>query len=462
MQPLDQKYFDELAAIAAKIEASESLNLYLEEEEEEAYKTFQAECEPMLAELHQRVTDENPLQLVPLEQEMAKPHFEGLLLPRILGYAVLRGEVSSEYRYVRPNDHFKKVLLAVCESPYFETLKMRVGQAIKTGFTLSSDIWITSVMNSIENKRIRGFLQAGRTDIFLTPEERAAVYNRYLKQFKNELFRSADFPENRAELEANYSALKLFLMKRIAQGGNTDSLREKIQKFLNTEAFFGTKAYLEVLSLYGNFMMNEKLDMAFAKTHFDRERAKTSDFDTHFLEFLLELYENIDHMSAVNDQQMSLMIDSKVKDRVSDFYRIADKVHALGYVHADTIDAVQDFYNHHKGMSIETECLHAVIKKYFSQLLKGLSPAEYTSYIDLHKIFRLYMKTFDNQRFTQSVERMSVEYVKRLLRFYKDKRSKEYQEIKKFVATEFVELGFMNDKQVAEWFKTPRKKKVQA
>jgi hypothetical protein len=113
-------------------------------------------------------------------------------------------------------------------------------------------------------------------------------------------------------------------------------------------------------------------------------------------------------------------------------------------------------------MSVETECLHVIIRKYFSNLLTGLNPTEYTAYMDLHKIFRLYMKTFDNQRFTQAVEEMSTTYIKKLLRFYKDKRSKEYQEIKKFVAHEFVDLGFMTEKQIAEWFKTPRKKRVGA
>jgi hypothetical protein len=460
MIALDQKYLKELEVIAKKIEQSESLNLYLEEEEEEPYKAFQQECEPLIEELHTRVTEENPLQIVAFEQEILKPYFEGLFLPRILSYAVLRSEVSSEYRYVRPNDHFRKILVAVCNSPYFEFLKKRIGQAIKTGFTLSSDIWITSLMDSVENKRIRTFLQAQRTDIFLTPAERGEIYHRYAKQFKNESFRSAEFPENRSDLEANYSALKLFLIKRIEQSGNTDSLRDKIHKFLNTEAFYGTVAYMEVMSIYGNFMIRGKEDMAFLKGHFDRERSKVAQFDEKFLAFQLELYETIPQMGATNDQNMSLMVDSKVKDRISDFYRVADKVHSLGFVHADTIDAVQDFYNHHKGMAIETECLHAVIKRYFTNLLSGLSIQEYASYLDLHKIFRLYMKTFDNQRFTQSVELMSVNYVKRLLTFYKDKRSKEYQEIKKFVAHEFVDLGFMNDKQVAEWFKTPRKKKL--
>ena len=90
-------------------------------------------------------------------------------------------------------------------------------------------------------------------------------------------------------------------------------------------------------------MIQGKEDMAFLKGHFDRERSKVPQFDEKFLQFQLELYDTIPHMGATNDQHMSQMVDHKVKDRISDFYRVADKVHALGYVHSDTIDAVQDF-----------------------------------------------------------------------------------------------------------------------
>ncbi|MFT4568731.1 MAG: hypothetical protein ACI9FN_003700, partial [Saprospiraceae bacterium] len=38
------------------------------------------------------------------------------------------------------------------------------------------------------------------------------------------------------------------------------------------------------------------------------------------------------------------------------------------------------------------------------------------------------------------------------------KRSKDYQDIKKFVSAVFQDLGFLNEKQVKELFKTKRKK----
>ena len=42
---------------------------------------------------------------------------------------------------------------------------------------------------------------------------------------------------------------------------------------------------------------------------------------------------------------------------------------------------------------------------------------------------------------------------------YTDKRGKDYQDIKKFVKTNFVDLGFMKEKELVEFFKTRRKKK---
>ncbi|MBK8193254.1 MAG: hypothetical protein IPK76_08610 [Lewinellaceae bacterium] len=123
MQPLDEQYYNRLNEIAGAIQESPKLEQYLEEEEDELYNDLRLEFEPMLSELHHQVAAEAPLQLVTFEKYLLEPPFEGLYLPRVLGYAVLRGEISDQYRYVRPNDHFKDILLAICKSVHFEQLK---------------------------------------------------------------------------------------------------------------------------------------------------------------------------------------------------------------------------------------------------------------------------------------------------------------------------------------------------
>jgi mannitol/fructose-specific phosphotransferase system IIA component (Ntr-type) len=69
------------------------------------------------------------------------------------------------------------------------------------------------------------------------------------------------------------------------------------------------------------------------------------------------------------------------------------------------------------------------------------------------------MKIFGNQQYNQSVEKLSMVYINKLLKVFVDKRAKDYQDVKKFVSTQFVDFGFLNDKEVVEMFKTRRKRR---
>jgi hypothetical protein len=70
------------------------------------------------------------------------------------------------------------------------------------------------------------------------------------------------------------------------------------------------------------------------------------------------------------------------------------------------------------------------------------------------------MNIFSNSAFNQEVESMSMDYIRKLLAFYKDKRSKEYQDIRKFVTANFTEFDFLTEKEVVDLFKIKRKKKA--
>jgi len=458
MQPLDEKYYDRLNDLATAIQESPDLALYLEEEEDEYYNNLRVAFESALSDLHHQVASETPLQLVTFEKYLLEPAFEGLYLPRVLGFAVLRPEINDQYRYVRPNDHFKDILLAICQSPHFDQLKKRIGQSISVGFALSSDIWITNLMSLVENKRIRYFLQQQKNDRFRDLKDREDIYRRFSNQFRNEQYHSADFPTSLGEMKANFSALRLFLLKRFEAEGDNGSLQAQVEGFLNNADFQGSEEYLEMLTMYGNFIeLGPAERLAFA-THFERERRSFPEFDLRYLRFLVTLFKS-PGISTVNDERMGSIVDKAWKDKISDYYRIAEKVHSLGYVHPDTIEAVQEFYNSHQGLSVESECLRLLIVQYFSRLINGLTEKEYSDYFELTKIFSVYMRIFGNQEFNQEVEKRSMQYINKLLRHYTDKRSKDYQDVKKFVSTQFVDFGFLKDKEVVEMFKTRRKKR---
>ena len=92
-------------------------------------------------------------------------------------------------------------------------------------------------------------------------------------------------------------------------------------------------------------------------------------------------------------------------------------------------------------------------------LARGLSEGEYGEYFELTKIFGLYMKIFGNQQFNQDVEKLSLTYIDKLLKVFTDKRAKDYQDVKRFVSTQFVDFNFLTDKEVVELFKTRRKRR---
>jgi hypothetical protein len=461
MQPLDEKYYDRLNEIAVAVQESPNLALYLEEEEDEYYNTLRTEFEPLLSDLHHLVAAEAPLQLVTFEKYLLEPPFEGLYLPRVLGYSVLRGEINDQYKYVRPNDHFKDILLAICHSVHFEQLKKRIGQSISLGFALSSDIWITNLMSQVENKRICYFLQQLKSDQYRDLKARADLYRRYSNQLRNELYYSADFPASLGEMKANFSALRQFLLKRFEVGGVNDSLKEQMKSFLNNKDFGASEEYLEMLAMYGNYTDLDPAERLAFATYFERERRSFPEFDVRYLRFLISLYRS-PGINSVNDERMSAAVDKNWKDKISDYYRIADKIHSLGYVHPDAIEAVQDFYNTHEGLSVESECLRQLVMTYFTKLLNGLTEREYTDYFELNKIFGVYMKIFGNQQFNQDLEKRSMSYIAKLLKRFTDKRAKDYQDVKKFVSTQFVDFGFLTDKEVVEMFKTRRKRRKPA
>lgn len=461
MQALDEKYYDRLNDLAAAIQDSPSLAQYLEEEEDEYYNALRQEFEPAISELHHQVASEAPLQLVTFEKYLLEPAFEGLYLPRVMGFAVLRSEINDQYRFVRPNDHFKDILLAICRSPHFDQLKKRIGQSISLGFALSSDIWITNLMSNVENKRIRNFLQQQNTDRYRDLKDRADLYRRYSNQLRNETYFSADFPTTLGEMKANFSALRQFLLKRFEAGGDNASLKDKTKVFLDTKEFQNNEEYLEMLAMYGNFIDLDPAERLSFATHFERERRSFAEFDVRYLRFLVSLY-HTPGITAVNDERMSQTIDKNYKDKISDYYRIADKVHSLGYVHPDAIEAVQEFYNAHQGLSVESECLRRLVLNYFVRLINGLTEREYNDYFELNKYFATYMKIFGNQQFNQDVEKVSMVYVNKLLTKFTDKRAKDYQDVKKFISTQFVDFGFLKDKEVVEMFKTRRKRRSKA
>ncbi|MEZ4948006.1 MAG: hypothetical protein R2769_00920 [Saprospiraceae bacterium] len=460
MLELDDKYFEKLEAIAGEIQGSDDLATYLEEEEEESFLALKEQYEPFMAQLYDEVAENDPLQLVSLEKAFLHEAFEGLFLPKILGYSVLRGEVRMDtMKYVRTQEHFKEVLMAIANSANFDILRKRIGQSIQMGFALSSDIWVTNLIEEVENKKIRYFLNSLRIDRYRRLEDRRAFYHRYWKQFKNDNFQTAEIPDSKNEFQVHFTSLKEFLIYRVKDTHNNESIVPHLKALINNKDFIGMQEHLEIMGIFANFFDLEDKDKKDLKSTFNKVRKDVSDFSDKWFHLTLELHKREIELDAAADQRVSEILDDSIKDELTDYYQLMDVIHSKGYVHEDTQEAIKVYYNKHEGLSMQNECVRQAIYNNFARVINNIEPKEYHELFEIAKYYGIYIQIFGNQKFNQNLEDLSMKYVGKLLKTYTDKRGKDYQDIKKFVSTTFKDLGFLTDKEVVELFKTRRKRK---
>lgn len=458
MEALDSIYKEQLDTIKNGIQESDQLALYLDEEEDEQYKSLIEAFENQIHVLHEQVAIEKPLQLISFEREVLDPEFEGLYLSKLLGYSVLRGRINDDYKYIRPQNHFQDVLNAIINSSNFEQIRQRVGQSVQVGFSLSSDIWVTNYLEGISNKRVLAFFESQKLLKYRELNARRTAIVKYRKQFQSLHFQTADFPSTDVELNILHGELKDFLNYRGRNDFDDSSLTAYINKFVSNESLINNKHFPKLLLIIG---LNFDCDQDKFRTAFNTLRASES-FGEVFFKILLEHWNEVKEITPDQEKKISALLKTGADDKIEDYYKMLDVVHGLSYIHEDSIQSVRDFYYKHEGLSDENACIRKTILSYYNRLLSNLPLEDYQEYFEINKTITTYIDIFSNQQFNQSVKITNLAYVKKLLKKYIDKRGKDYQDIKKFVQTTFQDLGFMNSKQLVELFKTKRKKKVVA
>lgn len=459
MEVLDKKYLARLKEVADLIQGSEALQTYLDTEEEEDFKLIVQEFEPQIREIHEEVARNHPLQLVAFEKALLEPQYEGMYLPRILGYCVLRGELNEHYKYIRPQNHFKDVLRGICESSNFEVIKQRIGQTLQIGFALSSDIWVTNFIDEIPLKSVRYFLESKKNEKYRVLENRKTSYLKYQRQYQSLNFLTAEFPKSAIELKILAPRLRSFLLYRSNEDFNNDNLIAHIKEFLNNKELRSERNYLELLMIIAMTFDLQGADLQVLTDSLESLRENYTKFEATYFEVLDELYDIPEIHVAEADARVAAIVDKLGgKGDLTKYYETVHVVHSKGYVHEDAIEAVRTFYYQHQGLSDENECLRKVIFSYFANFLLKLDPKEYSEYMEIMKTMIVYIGIFSNQKFNLGIKTYSLQYIKKLIKTFTDKRGRDYQDIKKFVKTTFLDLGFMKEKQIVELFKTRRKK----
>lgn len=460
MKELSEHYMEALEYLAGEIQESDELSTYLETEEEDDYNALKDLFEPRIVDFFAKVALENPLQLVALERVLLLPEFEGLFLPRILGHSVLRGEVNEHFQYARPQDHFRDVLIAICNSSNFEILKKRIGQSIQVGFALSSDIWITNLINTFENKKIRYYLQTQKLDKYRNEADRKEAYLRYKRQFANDNYQTAEFPSTPTELTIMISPLKHFIIHRILlPGADNSTIIPEITAFIANKDFHNHPGHLQILSLYVHYFDLEGADREIVEEVLQKVRKSMPGFNHQWFEFLLEMEKLGLDLNPDADVRALTALDLKVKDGLSDYYKMLDILHDEGFRSEKAQEAVRVFYSKHEGMSIESECIRQTVYLYFERAIRPMDVSDYLEFFEIAKPFTIYMGIFASQQFNQRIKDLSMAFVHKCMDKFTDKRGKDYQDVKKFVATSFKDWGFLREKEIQEMFKTKRTRK---
>jgi hypothetical protein len=458
MELLSKNYEEKLKIIAGAIQDSDLLSNFLLEEGEEEYKQLIEAFEPAIAEFYDEVAANNPLQIIDLENKLSEADFEGLFLPRMLGFSVLRGVVDDQYKYLRPQDHFKDLLNKMCHHANFEMIKARVGQTLQVGFALSSDIWITNFIETISNKKIKTFLLAQKLDKYRTVEGRKTGYLKYKRQFDNYVFHCFEMPSSVAELKSSFPAVETFLQVRLRKSLNNETVKPIFFEMLSIKEISEAVEYPKLLLLAGKYFELEEEEQAQLKAYF-QAAAKIPYFNERYFEYLRDLLIKGEPVNFLADVNMLEVLGEEDTSEIGHYYATCAVLYIDNLLEEEIIDSVRAFYAKYDGLSLNNECLRLNVLRHFQQSFQELTPEEYSRWFELNKIFAAYMEIFQNQRFNLAIKDFSVKYLKSLLKFYTDKRGKDYQDIKKFSTRIFLDYNFFKDKEIKEFFKTPRAKK---
>ena len=464
MYPLNEAYDQHLEAIATAIQASPNLQTYLDEEEDSYYEALKAEFEPQIEQAYQQLIDYSPLEIEAFERKLLDERFEGLFLPRILGYSVLRGEITEHYYYARSNNHFGEILRHIAGNSNFDQLRSRIGQSVQCGFALSSDIFVTNLVNDVASKRVRQFLQAQRSDDARTMEGRRRIERRYRRQFKGRNYHYAPFPQTPAELTTYDNALVDFLLFRVSGELNNDALQPTLHAMVTNPDFAGRKELLRPFVIYGAYFMPSDEQRPELIAALNRERkAKPEAVADDLLGFVLELKNSREvPFTPEHEQRLGQIVDRSVEDDLTAYFNLTDKIHADGIASPEVQEAIAEEQPKHNGLSNFNENVRQTVYGYIAKLATGLGTDErdYQEWFATSgRLFPAYIKLFGNESFNQQLRALARKYTKELIKVHTNKRGKDYRDIKKQTVTTWLDYGFATEKQLKEFFKTPRKKK---
>jgi hypothetical protein len=292
-------------------------------------------------------------------------------------------------------------------------------------------------------------------------EGRKRAYTRYLRQFRDKNYQAADFPNKKEQLPFLTNALKQFMLYRVSKDFDNTSIITPLHATATNEALADTHYLASILTVYAAYFDISDEQRKELTEVISRERKSGKTFENELLSLLLELKANNKVQFGPDEERLlSQSIDKSIDDDLTRLFTLTDKIHNDGYVNTEVHEAIAEELLAHNGLSDFNNNLRQTVYGYFAKFAENIGVDGYGDWFELvNKQFPIYIKLFGNEAFTQQLKDLSLKYTRALIKAYPDKRGKQYREIKKTTMTTFQEWGFMSEKHLKEFFKTPRKKK---
>jgi len=347
--------------------------------------------------------------------------------------------------------------MAICNSINFEQLSQRIGQTVEVGFALSSDIWITNLISEIENKTVKSFLDSHNLSKYSDRRSRHTAHFKYSKQFVNFNYLTAALPATAADLKIDFNGLANFLNYRAILGSDAGtSVYKFISGLLSNSTLGQGQEHLELVMMIAFYFDIKPAEEAYCIEIFNSY--KDSPEEEIFFKVLRNLQGHTHHPKDSDYARLDKIVQKSDLKIFKTYTATIQQIDTIGYINTDAVEVARGYHNSNKGLSPQNECLRNAIFRKFKSFMMTLSTEDFNEYFELNKVFVVYMNAFDNEQFNQNVKGISMHYIKKLLKRYTEKRSKDYQDIKKFVSAVFLDLGFLKEKEIKELFKTKRKK----
>ncbi len=451
---LDSEFITKFEAIKSFMMGHETYQNYIDQIDQESFDAMKATLDPYLMALFNDVAGKAPLQLIALEDLIMDEELEGLFLPEILTFNVLRASVNDKSKFTRTPDRLERIIRFICISPGFDFIKNTIRLPLRLSLVMSSSIWGHKLAESIQARRSREYILQQLQEARRDEHASALQYKRLRDTYRHIAYQSAPVPVPGSTWKIQYIDFRKFIIDRINHSQDNAALKPSIYEMLNEEYFSGSEEIIELLILLAHFFELEDDDFEAVEELFARFRANHSSFNEVYFDILRSLLLKDElTFSTSNAAIISDLLEStKGGDDLTEFYHLMTACDESELLTEDFVAKVELFSSQHRELVPVTSCLKIILLQIIDHEISEILGSDYTTLPDRIYLYDRIAEAFLEASYRESVAEVIVGHLK-VLMFYYDKSEPEFKEIKKMVGGTPVDYGFITMKEIRSLYR---------